>query len=162
MLFNEVVWTLNLFQAALNIFQFSSPSPRAIMHRLFPFYLPLAYWSHVTGFCMYKWNIWHLKGHCSSSSFLSSVLGESCYLCWPLWGHRRPQWHNWFCSVSWFTTYKPLMTRIWWLVPFVLQWDGKLCRATYLRSNSPLITLQPRRGAFCSSTSATLTTSTRK
>lgn len=105
-------------------------------------------------------DIW--KGLCSSSSFPSPVLGESRYLCWPLWGHRRPRWHNWFCSVSWFTTYKPLMTRIWWLVPFVLQWDGKLCRATYLRSNSPLITLQPRRGAFCSSTSATLTTSTRK
>lgn len=30
---------------------------------------------------------------------------------------------------------KPLMTWIWWLAPFVLQWDGKLCRATYLWSN---------------------------
>lgn len=55
------------------------------------------------------------------------------------------------------------MTRIWWLVPFVLQWDGKLCRATYLWSNCPSLHCNPVEESFVRlHQTATLSTSTRK
>lgn len=48
-------------------------------------------------------------------------------------------------------TVEALMTWIWWLVPFVLQWDGKSVEQhTY--DLASLITLQPPKGAFCLST----------
>lgn len=39
------------------------------------------------------------------------------------------------------------MTWIWWLIPFVLQWDGKLT-ATYLRSNRPSLHCNPVKEPF--------------